>query len=122
MTLKDSFATDADTVFCNPDDFAESVTYYPHQYYGESARPDRTINAVVIRESITVFGEDGGETVLPIWQVHVVNDSTNGITSDELDLGGDKIGFPPRDNEAAESKSVTRLISHDPGLLVLECR
>jgi hypothetical protein len=121
MTLRSQLATDAVSVFCNADDFAESVTYYPHRYYGDASRAARTINAVVVRESITVLGEDG-DTVLPVWEIHVANSSTSGISSEELDLGGDQISLPPRDGETAARKTIVRLTSHDPGMLVLECR
>ena len=46
MTLHDTIQADADSVFCNADDFAEPVTYYPRA--GEA----RTINAVVLREQL----------------------------------------------------------------------
>jgi len=121
MTLKSQLATDAISVFCNTDDFGESVTYHPHQYYNETARAARTIQAVVIRESITVLSEDG-DVVAPVWEVHVANDNVTGISSDELDIGGDQIAFPPREGETAERRTITRLMNHDVGMLVLECR
>lgn len=122
MTLKQSIADDAVTVFCNSSEFAETVTYYPYQYPGDAARDPRSIVAVVIREQLSSFGEDGSEAVLPVYQVHVANDSTNGIAGDELDLGGDQIALPPRDGETAERKSITQLLTQDNGMLVLECR
>jgi hypothetical protein len=121
MTLRDSITADAAAVFCNTDDFAESVTYVPHRFYGQEARASRTINAVVLREQITVIGEDG-DTVSPIWQIHVANSSTLGISSSELDLGGDAITFPPRDGKTDERRQITQLILQDHGMLVLECR
>lgn len=121
MTLQDQIVTDAATVFCNLDDFAETVTYYPYQYTGDVARDPRVISAVVLREQITVFGEDG-DTVTPVYEVHVVNSSTTGISSDELDLGGDQILLPPRDGKTAERKTVTQLTGQDTGMLVLQCR
>lgn len=121
MTLKDQLATDAISVFCNTDDFAETVTYYPHRYYNETARAAREIKAVVLRESITVLAEDG-DTVAPVWQVHVANNATTGISSEELDIGGDQISLPPREGDTAERRTITRLMEHDPGMLVLECR
>ena len=121
MTLKSVIATDGYTVFTSTDEFAEAITYYPHRYYGEAARDARSINAVVFREQITVLGGDG-DTVLPVWQIHVANDVTYGITSEELDLGGDQLEFPPRDGETAVKKTITQLLTQDNGMLVLECR
>lgn len=121
MTLREMIDDDALAVFCNEDDFAESITYKPHRYYGEAARSDRVISAVVMREQITVFGQNNN---LPqtVYQVHVHNNSTTGIASDELDLGGDKLEFPPRDGEDSEVFSITQLVTQDHGMLVLECR
>ncbi len=117
MSLHDLIATDAATVFCNVDDFAEAITYYPRgQLIG------REINAVVAREQITALTEDGGQVVLPVWQIHVANDESLGVSSTELNLGGDKFAFPPRDGQAAVSKTITQLLIQDNGMLVLECR
>lgn len=121
MALRQAIIDDAATVFCNADDFAEAVVYHPHRFYGAEERPPRTINAVVMREAIAVIDGDG-DTVAPMWEVHVANDATLGISSSELDLGGDKISLAPRVGETPERRSITRLIGHDEGMLILECR
>lgn len=114
MTLRDSISADASLVFLNNDEFAESITYVPR------SGPSRTINAVVFREQIQTLDENA--TVTPIWQIHVANDSTDGITSDELDLGGDKLTFPPRDGKTALTRSIVQLLTQDHGILVVECQ
>ncbi len=106
---------DAVAVFCNPDDFAESVVYYKRN--GLS----RTINAVVVREAFAINPEDG-DTITPVFEVHVANDSTKGIASDEINIGGDMLAFAVRVGKAVERRSIVRLMSHDEGMLVLECR
>ncbi len=121
MTLKAMIASDASTVFLNTSDFAETVTYYPHTYFGATARDARTISAVVFREQLEVFSEDG-DTITPVFEVHVANSTTVGINSDEIDLGGDQIEFPPRDGKAAEKRTITELLTQDNGMLVLRCR
>ena len=121
MTLHDMIAADAVTVFTSADDFAEVVTYNPHRHYGEAARASRSINAVVFLEQIQVLTQDG-DTVAPVWQIHVANHATLGITSEELDLGGDQLEFPPRDGKPAETRTITQLIGQDHGMLILECR
>lgn len=121
MTLRDAIADDANTVFLNGDEFAETVIYHPHRYYGEVARSARTIKAVVLREAISVLTQDG-DTVAFNFQVHVANDAVTGISSEELDTGGDKLEFAPRDGKAAEVRSITQLTTQDHGMLVLECR
>lgn len=115
MTLRDMMASDAETVFCNVNDFAEAVTYYPRQ------AQSRPINAVVVRDPLALFGPDGDD-VLPVFEVHVQNDSVLGISSDELNQGGDSLEFPVRIGQPNSVRTITRLISHDDAMLVLECR
>lgn len=122
MTLRDTISADATLVFCNTNDFAESVTYIPRLQTGDARASTRAIDAVVFREQLQTVSEDGGETVAPYFEVHVANDSTDGISSTELDCGGDKISFPARDGMAATDRAVARLIGQDHGMLILECR
>jgi hypothetical protein len=121
MSLRDAIAADAATVFCNVSDFAESVVYHPYRFVTDTQRAARTINAVVIREQVATYQNDV-ETVLPVFEVHVANDAVLGISSEELDTGGDQIEFPARDGQAAERRTITRLTTQDHGMLVLECR
>jgi len=117
MTLHDMIEDDAATVFCNTNDFAESVTYW-----ARDAGAGRAINAVVMREQIAAFEADGGQVNLPSFEVHVANDAATGISSDDLDIGGDQIELPPRDGKAAVRKTITQLITQDHGMLVFLCR
>lgn len=122
MTLKDQIDEDALNVFLSEDDFAEEITYTPYRGPQESAPAPRTISAAVFRDGLVSVGDDGGETVSPIFAVHVHNNSTTGISSDELDLGGDVLSFPMRDGETAQEWRITRLVTQDHGMLVLECQ
>lgn len=115
MTLHDTIQADAVNVFCNANDFAESATYYKR---GGSAR---TISAVVVRESFAVNPDDG-KTITPVFEVHVSNDDTLGIASSEINIGGDMIGFAVRVGQPASRRSITRILGHDEGMLILECR
>jgi hypothetical protein len=115
MTLHDTIESDAINVFCNSDDFAESVTYYPRS--GLS----RCIKAVVFREQLAILPEDG-DNVVPIFEVHVINTCTEGISSDELNLGGDMMEFAVRIGQQVQRRSITKLLGHDEGMLILECR
>lgn len=117
MTLHDLIESDAATVFCNTSDFAESVTYW-----ARGAASGRAIDAVVSREQIVGFDADNNQVNLPAFQVHVANSSTLGISSSELNLGGDQIELSPRDGKTAEKRSITQLLIQDHGMLVLECR
>jgi hypothetical protein len=115
MSLHDLIKEDAKKVFANPDDFAESIVYYKRN--GRS----RKIDAVVVRDDSLQLPE-ASDLVTPRFTIHVANDETEGIASDELDLGGDQIGLSPRVGEQIDRRSIVRLVEHDEGMLVLECR
>jgi hypothetical protein len=115
MTLHDTIRADATSVFCNANDFAEPVVYCPRS---GSSRP---IQAVVVREQLVILPEDG-DNVTPIFEVHVANSSTDGIASDELNLGGDAIEFAIRVGQPVSKRFIQRLLGHDEGMLIIECR
>jgi hypothetical protein len=115
MPLHDTIKSDAKAVFCNASDFAEKIVYIPRS--GKS----RNLDAVVIRDQLGILPEDG-DVVLPSFEIHVANNIVGGIASDELDLGGDMLVFSVRVGDPPERRSITRLISHDEGMLVLQCR
>ena len=110
MTLADRITADGKTLFTRTKDFAESVTYVPHNYAGDTVRVNRTIDAVVIRHSVHLF------------EVHVSNDVLLGITSTEIDLGRDQLKFAKRTGGTSEQRTIQRMPTHDEGMLVLECR
>jgi hypothetical protein len=112
MSLNDLMKADALAVFCNTSDFAETATY--HATGGGS----RSISVVIIRMSS--LREDGGG-VLDVFEVHAANDSVFGIASDSINLGGDYLTFPSRDGKTASDHTITRILSQDQGMLVLEC-
>lgn len=115
MTLHDMIQADAVNVFANPNDFAESVVYYP--FSGEP----RSIDVVVERQQVQLNPEDG-DTLTPVFIVHVANDATEGISSDELNVGGDRIELAVRVGETPTLRTVMRLLGHDEGMIDLECR
>lgn len=121
MTLRDAIADDSIGVFLNVEEFAETVVYHPHHGFGESAPVSRSISAMVIRRSYVVSGEDGDYTVYAA-TVYVDNDSTTGISGEELDLGGDRIAFPLRDGEDASERTIVRIAAQDHAMLTLECQ
>ena len=118
MTLAARIITDAGSVFLNSDHFAESVTYYPHRF-GTAATP-RTIKAVVTRNQVATFNPD--EQIIPEFEVRVANNSTTGISSGEINTGGDQIKLAVRIGETATRRSIQYLTEHDDGMLVLICR
>ena len=116
MTLHDTIKSDAISVFCNADDFAEPVTYYKRD--GQA----RQINVVLDRLALAVLTDAGGDAVIPNFEIKVANDCDFGITSEELNLGGDMIEFQMRVGGVKLRRSITKLLEHDEGMLILECR
>lgn len=106
---------DASAVFCNLSDFAETATYHPR---GRLSRP---VRAVIVRDVLAILPEDG-DTVTPVSEIHIAATGEFGITSEELDTGGDCIEFDFRIGREKRLRPITRLISHDEGMLVVECR
>lgn len=121
MSLNDLIKDDASAVFMAAGGWRESATYKPKLYSVGDSRPDRTINIVIDRQEATIISEDQ-QVPAPVWQIEVVNDATLGISSEELDLGGDVLSFPSRVGESATDHTITRLLAHDHGMLSLECR
>lgn len=115
MTLRDSIQDDALTVFLQVDDFAEEVIYHP----GNGSA--RNIKAVVIRESQSQMAEIDG-VVLPYTVIHVANNATTGISSDELDEGQDQIEFAVRHGQTPQRRTIMELLNQDEGMLELSCR
>lgn len=95
-------------------EYAEDATYMPE------GGGSRAIKAHIERQRVAA-GEFAGES-FPVWIVKVENSATTGISSAELNRGGDKISFPPREGETAETKSIVELLSHENGFVTVECR
>lgn len=115
MTLKDMIQADSLNVFINADEFAE------HVHYGPFGGSRREINAVVFREAVATSEESGGIST-PFFEVHVANDSTLGISSTEINLGGDVIELPVRPGMSNSSRRILAIIAQDEGMLVLQCK
>ena len=115
MTLKDTIQADALSVFTNVDEFAESVVYV------KRSGAMRTINAVVFREATASSDQSGGVSV-PFFEVHVANNAASGISSTEIDLGGDKICMDVRNGKCESNRAITAIMMQDEGMLVLQCQ
>lgn len=115
MSLHDVIKEDGIKVFCNVNDFAETVTYHPFR------EQPRAINAVIERQQMSLNPEDG-DILSPVFFVHVANDSQTGISSDELNVGGDQIEIAVRVGEQPRLRTIQRLLYHDEGIIDLECR
>lgn len=85
-------ADDAANAFAGGE-FGESITYRKAQ-----TGATRTINALVFRIGPQIRGT---QRVQQVVQLQVVNDATLGISSAELNIGGDKVTLAPRSGKAA---------------------
>lgn len=92
--------------------FGEPVVYYR----GDGV--ERSINAMVTRDPLTIIAELGDTLGVSII-VEVRNDATYGITSSEVDTAVDQIGVPLRNGEAAIPRSVVRVLSDSGAYLRL---
>ena len=89
--------------------FGELVTYHPLE--GRS----RVVQAMVERNESEIIAEVGdlnGQAVI----VRVLNNECKGITSIEIDTGGDEIEVALRVGETRQRRSVVRLLNAQNGL------
>lgn len=97
------------------DTCGESVTYYP------KAGGSRAITAIVNRgQPGSLDGAPHG--VSPRLIIYVANDSTTGISSDEIDIGGDELKVAVRIGETAQNRRITKIATMDAGMMELELR
>lgn len=88
----------------------ETITYYP------LGGGSREIQAVVQRNGIVEVA--GGKS--PMAMVMTLNDATDGITSAEIDRGGDEIDYPVNIGEATARRKVKEMPSQTAGMIILE--
>lgn len=94
---------------------AEAITYLP------AAGGSRAIDALINREQPAETG-DAPQGHAPLLTIVVINSATTGISSDEVDCGGDKVNLPVRLGETAQQRRITGIISQDSGMVKLEVR
>lgn len=95
--------------------FGETVTYKPR------GGGTRSISAVVNREQPA--GLDGApHGHAPVVTIEVINDSTTGISSDEVDCGGDNVNLAVRIGDTPQDRPIVNAISMDAGMMRLELR
>lgn len=106
----DTLVASADAFFQLPG--AEMVTYFP------AAGISRRIKAVISRSGPeNQPGVSGGS--LPAFEVLCKNDSAEGIASDSVDTGGDKIECAKRLDERPKTMRITEILNQDAGLILL---
>jgi hypothetical protein len=93
----------------------------PMVYYPKSGG-SRNIVGVLNPEPITSLpGMTGSNS--PKSTIAVKNGSTGtypGISTTEIDTGGDKIAYPVRHGQTAQQRRISRIVSQDAGMLTLE--
>jgi len=81
---------------------------------------ERSINAIVNRrQPAQISGQQGNA---PLLEITVANDSSIGISSDEINLGQDLISLPVRIGEAAQDRRIAKILGMDSGMMKLEVR
>ena len=124
-------------------DFQESVTYYPLTgaafggffgsgyfpkvyfpavYFGNggiAAPLPRVINAIVDRNPIAPTPAGSDSPVLHVW---VDNDDTTGISSAEIDRGGDRLEVAQVIGKTKVQRVINRILRQTLGWLQLEVR
>lgn len=94
---------------------AETIVYLP------AGGGERAIGAIVNRDPPAELGEaPHGHSPLAV--IVVRNDSTEGISSAELDTAGDKVRYAVRLGKTPKDRRITGIISQDAGMLRLEVR
>lgn len=92
--------------------FGETVVYY------RADGVTRNITAIVVRESLAIIAELG-DIVGANLIVEVQNSATLGISSSEVDTGGDRISVALRNGETATQRSIVRVLSDSGAYLRL---
>jgi len=100
----------------------ETVIYRPAD--GDA----RNVIALVDREAPGPL-PGAGAAVGQQLTITVINQATNaddddygGITSDEIDTGGDKVDVAPRVGETRKTRMVKRIAAQDEGMMTVELR
>ena len=95
--------------------FGEEVTYYP--LVGDA----RVITVIVVRDGVSpVTGMPVGDG--PKTQVIVANSAETGISSDEVDRGGDEVDLEVNLGDTAQRRPITSIVEQDAGMVTYGLR
>jgi len=95
--------------------FAENIKYIPQ---GGGAR---NIQAIVDRESPGPIG-DAAYGNSPTLKITVINSDTTGISTSEINCGGDKAELAVRYGETPQQRLIKKILSQDAGMMTIEVR
>jgi len=94
---------------------AKSITYRPRT--GAS----RSVKAIVDYPGPGAIGGLAGGS-RPILDIYIENSSTSGISSAEVDTGGDKLDVPLRFGLTAARVRVTKIVAQDKAILHIQAQ
>lgn len=81
----------------------------------------RNISAIVNRrQPVGMGGAPQGKS--PLLEITVANDSTIGISSDEINLGQNRVNLSVNIGESPQDRRITKILSMDSGMMKLEVR
>ena len=121
-------------------EFGEPITYYPSGKIGDTITGSGDILSIatlgIFRQDdsgrqITAIVDRGQPTGLdgaphgnaPLATIEVANDPTIGISSSEVDTGGDKVEVALRIGETVQQRRITEVLENqDTGMMRLEIR
>lgn len=87
-------------------------------YYNRAGDAVRNVSARVIRDPVQIATETGEINTQSII-VRLRNDAIFGVSSAEVDTGGDEINVPLRVGESAVRRTVARVLNDSNGILSL---
>lgn len=94
---------------------AKTIIYYPR------GGGSRSIEAIIEYPGpAAIDGLLGGSR--PVIDIYVKNDSISGISSAEVDTGGDKVDVPMRFGLSASRMRIVNLIGHDKAVLHVQAQ
>lgn len=117
VSFKTQLQDDAQTVFLNSNEFAESVWYLKG---GCQLSAGRCIRAVVNRQQPEATISIENRSIRPVFGVLVANHATSGIASSEVDTGKDVLMLAERIGQADKTFAVVGIRQQDDGLVELE--
>ena len=84
-------------------------------YFNAAGDPVRTITAMVQRDGSELLAE-AGDVSVEMFIVRVDNNATTGISSAEIDTGGDEVTIAPRVGETPRRMSIVSMFPGEPGM------
>lgn len=85
------------------------------EYYNLAGDPARTITAMIQRDGAELLTETG-DVSAEMFIVRVANNETTGISTSEIDTGGDEVMIAPRVGEAPRRMSIVKLMQGSQAL------